>query len=88
MQPSDVPTLEEAISDYQSSGGFLSPVMPFGCDPLAAHEALIHERERLMEQNLPTPMNLFSYTVNGIDTPLTQAIEFMIEKSFRLQDQI
>ena len=59
MQPSDVPTLEEAISDYQSSGGFVSPVMPFGCDPLAAHEALIHEHERLTNGTKSSNSNEF-----------------------------
>ena len=83
-----VPTLNEAVGAYEASGGFLSPATLFGHDPLVGHEGLQSERQSLMEENLPTPENIFSCVVNGIDTPLVQALQFMIQKSFQLQSQI
>ena len=81
-----IPTLDEAVASYIYSGVHLTPPSFFGCDPLSGHGDLQRERQRLMEQTLPSPMDLFSYTVNGYNTPFEQSLEFMIEKSFQLQD--
>lgn len=77
-----VPTLDEANSAYEISGGSLRPGLLFGSDPLTGHETLQSERQRLMEVNLPTPEELFSFVVNGIDTPFTEALLFVIQTPF------
>ena len=80
-----IPTLDEAVASYSSSGGYLASPSFFGCDPLGGHADLQRERQRLMEQTLPSPQDIFSYTVNGYIPPFAQSLEFMVEKSFQLQ---
>lgn len=83
-----MPTLDEAVSSYEASGGSLTYTSSFGCDPLSGHELLQRERQRLMEENIPSPAELFSYVVNGIDAPFAQSVQFMIEKSIEMEAQI
>ena len=73
-----LPTLDEATSAYEVSGGSLGHNLLFGSDPLYGHETLQSERQR----------QLFSFVVNGIDTPFAQALQFTIQTSFQLQSQI
>lgn len=47
-----VPTLDEAVSTYQASGGCLTPSSSFGCDPLAGHHNFQSECQRSMEEIL------------------------------------
>ena len=78
---SAVPTLDEAISAFRSSGGHLSNPSTFGTDPLAGHQ-------NLQRENIPTPNELFSFVVNGIDRPFAESLQFTIQQSLLLQSQI
>jgi len=57
--------VDEAEASYVAAGGHLSPVSHFGSDPLADSPELIQQRHRAMQQNIPTPEELFAFTVNG-----------------------
>ena len=57
---------------------------PFGEDPLAGHDDLKIIRQRVMDETLPTPQDLFSNVVNGIDLPFAMAIQFMVDKTTTL----
>ena len=55
---------------------------------LEQNEDLQSERQRAMEENIPTPKDLFGFVVNGVDTPLIQSLQFMIHKTAQLQSLI
>ena len=84
IRPSLIPTLDEAVLSYESSGGCLTPLSLFGSDPLAGYEDLQRERQKCMEESIPSPNELFSYVVNGIDSPFSQSVQYMVEKSTQL----
>ena len=84
LHPSLVPSLEDAVQLYQSSGGHLAPMTPFGEDPLAGHDDLIILRQQAMDETIPSPQDLFSNVVNGIDLPFALSIQFMVEKTIAL----
>ena len=65
IQPSLVPSVDEAAHLYAASGGHLSPVASFGSDPLANSSHLVSLRQQAMDENIPTPEELFSAAVNG-----------------------
>ena len=83
-----VPSLQESIQLYESSGGHLTPSTQVGVDPLAGHDDLLSIRQRAMEENIPSPENLFSNVVNGIDVPLSQSIRYMVDQTTDLSSQI
>ena len=84
IHPSLVPSLEEAVQLYESSGGHLTPLTTFGSDPLAGHDDLQRIRQRAMEESIPSPEELFSTVVNGMDVPFAQSIQFMVDKTSTL----
>ena len=63
-----VPSLFEAITSYESV---------FGSDPLAGHHELLREHQISMDENLPSPEDLFSHVVNDF----FQSLQFMIDKT-------
>ena len=80
--------MNEARSAYEAGGGHLSSPSFFRSDPLMGYEGLQSDRQRAMEENLPTPEELFSFVVNGVDAPLAQSLQFMIHTTTQLQSQI
>lgn len=80
-----IPTADEATASYTTAGGHLSPMMQFGADPLAYSCELIELRQREMEQNIPTPEELFAFTVNGNYIPFAQSLQFLIKTTKELQ---
>ena len=79
-----IPTLDEAVASYTSLGGHLSPVTLFGTDPLSNSSELLHERERVLEQALPSPEDIFANTVNGDYSIFAQSLTFLIDTTNRL----
>ena len=49
--------MDSAIAMYEASEGHLS-TPGFGTDPIAGSPELLHHRQCLMEQNVPTPEHL------------------------------
>ena len=80
-----LPTTEEACELFAAAGGHLSPMMPFGTDPLTRHPLLINERQRLMEGSCPTPEELFACTVNGNYAPFAQSLLYVIDSTIDLE---
>jgi hypothetical protein len=78
MHQSLVPTLDEAVSAYETSGGNLTSPTLFGTDPLVGHHELLQERERNMELNIPSPEDLFSQTVNGSNAQVAQSLQYKL----------
>ena len=60
-----VPSTDDAVASFVSSGGILSPVKQFGIDPLSQSSSLIQQRQLELEQNMPCPKEIFAHTVNG-----------------------
>ena len=74
-----------AIAMYEASGGHLSTPSRFGTDPIAGSPELLYRRQCLMEQNVPTPEDLFGWTVNGFIQPFADSLKYMIDTSIYLQ---
>ena len=81
----NIPTVDEAEASYVAAGEHLSPVAHFGSDPLAHSPELIQQSHRAMQQNIPTPEELFAFTVNGDYAPFAQSLQFMIHTTVQLQ---
>ena len=79
-----IPDVGSAIAMYEASGGHLSTPR-FGTDPIAGSPELLHRRQCLMEQNVPTPEDLFGWTVNGFIQPFADSLKYMIDTSIYLQ---
>ena len=80
-----LPDTQTAVSMYRASGGMLGDVAGFGVDPLHNDPELIAERQRLMEDNMPTPEQLFGWTVNSIVDPFKQSLQFMIDQTLDIE---
>ena len=80
-----VPDVSNAVSLYQASGGRLGAETGFGVDPLAGSLALIQERQAAMESNIPSPEELFGWTVNGLFQPFSDSLKYMIDVSTDLR---
>lgn len=88
IHPSLVPTLDDAITFYESSGGNLTAASLFGTDPLNGHPELLLQREMSMEANNPSPEDIFSHVVNGLNTSLAQSLRFMVDLTNHLSTQL
>lgn len=69
-----VPGVSNAVSLYQTSGGRLGAESGFGVDPLAGSPELIQERQAAMESNIPSPEELFGWTVNSQFQPFSDSL--------------
>ena len=76
-----VPDASSAVSLYQASGGRLETPSGFGVDPLAGSPGLVQQRQATMEANIPSPQDLFGWTVNGLFQPFTDSVKYMIDVS-------
>ena len=74
-----IPSTQEAVSLFGSTGGQLGQPTVYGSDPLSGYPHLSDERCRLMEANLPSPEELFSSTVNDSIQEFASAAEYMID---------
>lgn len=80
-----VPNTDTAVSMYEATGGRLGRITGFGVDPLAGEEELIEERCILMETNMPSPDDLFGFTVNNLYQPFSDSLEYMVDITQDLQ---
>ena len=88
MHPSLVPTLEDAVVSYESSGGNLSAATLFGTDPLSGHQEFLLQRELFMQTNNPNPEDIFSHVVNGSSASFAQSLQSMIDHTNYLSRQL
>ena len=80
-----IPDVDSAVAMYEASGVHLSTPSGFGTDPIAGSPELLHYRQSLMEQNIPSPEDLFGWTVNGSTQPFADSLKYMIDASIHLQ---
>ena len=76
-----IPNVSDAVALYQASGGRLEMGSTFGVDPLANSPELIQQRQAVMESNIPSPEELFGWTVNGLFQPFSDCVKYMIDIS-------
>ena len=76
-----VPDVSNAVSLYQASGGRLGAETGFGVDPLSTSPELIRQRQAAMESSIPSPEELFGWTVNGLFQPFSDSLKCMIDVS-------
>lgn len=74
-----VPDVSNAVSLYQASGGRLGTETGFGVDPLSTYPELIRQRQEAMESSIPSPEELFGWTVNGLFQPFSDSLKYMID---------
>ena len=74
-----VPSTDDAVASFVSSGGILSPVKQFGIDPLTQSSLLIQQRQLELEQNMHCPREIFAHTVNGDCCLFVQSLKFLID---------
>ena len=86
--PIQVPSTDDAVANFVSSGGILSPMKQFGIDPLSQSSSLIQRRQLELEQNLPCPREIFAHTVNGDYGLFVQSLKFLIDSTNRLWRQV
>lgn len=76
-----IPDVSNAVSLYQASGGRLGAETGFGVDPLSGFPELVRQRQAALESNIPSPEQLFGYTVNGLFQPFSDSLKYMIDVS-------
>ncbi len=84
IDPSVVPDTLAGVSLYEREGGHLTMPSVYGRDPLSDSPGLLAQRKALMESNLPSPEQLFSWTVNGSYQPFGDSLKYMIDVTNRL----
>lgn len=67
LNPSVIPTPDDALQQFQDCGWEVTVFNSFGQDPLELRPYLIAEREELFHQRHPTFDEIFHSTVNGND---------------------
>ncbi|XP_070532479.1 uncharacterized protein [Ptychodera flava] len=80
-----VPTMQEAITEYEATGGNLTRTSYFGRDPLAGNNTLIDQRERRFLAEIEPPPRIFGQLVNGNITPFRHAIVSFINATIEIQ---
>ena len=74
VNPSLVPSVEDAIQMYTDAGGTITRNSSFGVDPLASSDALINQRETEFTQNNPTFDDIYSNVINGDGSFMVAAV--------------
>ena len=82
IPPSQLPTVDEAVRMYESSGGRLTDPAHFGTDPLNGEKWEI--RDRAFRERYPSFASIFHALVNGNNLPFKQALLFFIDITRRL----
>ncbi len=88
VDPAIVPDVASAISFYESSGGHLTLPNVYGFDTLAESASLLSQRKHLLETNIPTPEQLFGWTVNGSYEEFAGSLEYMVNITKYLNRQL
>ena len=52
---------------------------------MADSPELVQERQTIMETSIPSPEELFGWTVNGVFQPFSDSLKHMIDVSMDLQ---
>ena len=74
VNPSLVPSVEDAIQMYTDAGGTITLNSSFGIDPLASSDALINQRETEFTQNNPSFDDIYSDVINGDGSFMAAAV--------------
>ena len=65
IPPSSIPSLDEAVMNYEQYQGVLTRFSVFGNDPLSAREVLMKRRELLFAESNPDFNQLFTNVVSS-----------------------
>ena len=79
MNPTLVPTSEQAVQLYQDAGGQLTLFNSFGEDPLALNFTMRQQRDWAFFKRYPTFDNVFFRLANGDDTLFREGLLFFIQ---------
>ena len=85
---SELPTLDEAVTDYERGGGSLTRDSKFGFDPLRTNPDLLLRRDRLFRENYPSFEELFTAAVSDNYYVFEASIEGFKNITFRLLDLV
>lgn len=88
VDPSLVPTVEDALQMFESNGGHITRFSEFGRDPLAHYPQLIQQRESSFLQFYPDFGPLFHTGVNGNTSLFKAALLCFIHVSKQLESQL
>lgn len=74
VNPSLVPSVEDAIQMYTDAGGTITLNSSFGVDPLASSDVLINQRETEFTQNNPSFDDIYSNVITGDGSFMAAAV--------------
>ena len=79
VDPSLVPSPEDAVRQYEEAGGHLTHFSQFGSDPLVGDRHLIQEREVRFYQIYPNFDPIFHNLVNNDDSTFCNGLYLFIQ---------
>ena len=79
-----LPTLADAVSQFEQLGGSLTPLPQFGEDPLHGKSELMDLRNAEFTRKYPDFNNIFHQLVYGDDTLFVNGLQYFISISIRL----
>ena len=79
-----LPTLADAVSQFEQLGGSLTPLPQFGEDPLHGKSELMDLRNAEFTRKYPDFNNIFHRLVHGDDTLFVNGLQYFISISIRL----
>ena len=80
-----MPTVQEAVTEYETAGGNLTRRSYFGRDPLAGDNNKISRRERQFLNEIQPPRYIFGQLVNGNNIPFRHAVSNFIRVTMDAQ---
>jgi len=84
VDPAMIPSVQDAVQQYESLGGTLTTFSPFGIDPLESNAHLRQMRHDLFFAKYPTFDPFFHGVVNNQDSLFRQGLVYFIQITERL----
>ena len=88
ITPSLLPEPEDAVQQYEASGGHLTIFSSFGEDPLRDRLDLVNQREAEFLKKYPDFGGFFYHVVNGDHSLFREGLLFLIDISKHLELQL
>ena len=86
INPSLLPSVMDAVQEYQQAGGHLRDPHQVGMDPLSPAKQKI--RKQAFSERYTSFQAIFSALVNGDSTMFRNALRFYIDVTYRLSSSL
>ena len=88
VDPTVIPSVDEAVQMYTTAGGMITRECCFGFDPLAADENLKNQPEQLLQQDIGLFTDVFNNVISGDGALLQSAILHFFNTTTELATQL